>query len=209
MKDCRDAFLGTCLMIKNIVFLLECLFWRCIWTDYMSSLLLSFLFMSNSWPNLLILPSYFVLIIIGMWLLQFQGPGIVNAGLPGHSNVAEPLLILSLIPVLSLIWQVKMPAVAENLFLLLVLNAVWIQPGEMGFIRAAATPSGPVLPPPLADVQQHSGESQGQTQEQRHVVPELSAPQSQPELRRRPLAAPSHCQITHIWLWGWRRLLWG
>ncbi len=46
-----------------------------------------------------------------------------------------------------------------NLFLF-VFTAVWIQPGEIDFNWAAASPSGPILPPLLADVQQPPGESQ-------------------------------------------------
>lgn len=80
----------------------------------------------------------------------------------------------------------------------LIFNVVWIQPGEMDFNWAAARPSSPILPPLLADVQQPSGESQDKSQEQRHVDPEPSTPQLQPELCRHSLAAPSHCQVPHI-----------
>lgn len=88
-------------------------------------------------------------------------------------------------------------AVALNLLSCLFFSEVWIQPGEMDFDRAAASLPGPVLPPLLADVQQPSGKSQGQPQVHRLAGLEPQAPQSQPELRRRPQAAPSHCQVLH------------
>lgn len=77
-------------------------------------------------------------------------------------------------------------------------SLVRIQTGELGFIWAAASPSEPLLPPLLVDVWQHSRELQSRSQEQRHMGPEPSAPQPQPELCRRPLPAPAHRQIPHL-----------
>lgn len=130
-----------------------------------------------------------------MWLLQF------------------PVLIFTVIVWVGAVFQVivvtfgfpDMPSHKKSF----LQTTVWIQPGAMGFIRAAAAPSGSVLPPLLVDVQQPSGGSQGRSQGRRLVGPGLSAPQSQPELGRRSLAAPSLCQIPRIRLWGWRRLQWG
>uniref|UniRef100_A0A8P4GLC6 UBA domain-containing protein n=1 Tax=Dicentrarchus labrax TaxID=13489 RepID=A0A8P4GLC6_DICLA len=66
----------------------------------------------------------------------------------------------------------------------------------MDFISAAASSSGPLLPPLLAAVQQPSRESQGRSQEQRPMGLEPAAPQSQPELCRHSLPAPS-CTSPH------------
>lgn len=50
--------------------------------------------------------------------------------------------------------------------LVFLFSTVWIQPGEVDCNWEAARLPGPILPPLLADVQQPSGEPQGQSQGQ-------------------------------------------